>query len=396
MKHHTLDRPTLQDLLQSKVAEVIAEPAFNWQSGFCTYRTDDAGAPLVRLAMVNCRIDMDIWHGLRSPALIGMYPLTLADIWTHFAAADLQGTRADGSENPLAMPETFEDAGRRFRRATIFSGMLAINPEVFETYARKIEAGDDDPFDYYGRAAGDVCEIVERALSKVALLLMAPGRAVIPMTERKADLIVERTRADYLNGRYHGPCNNHWPQNSIAVMTGLLKFGVNRLPFRDEVTAEGKRQRLFGRYCSIVVFDGEEPVTDGSGGVSLLDEERLAWLRRITDYTDPDPEVLAARYCNYQTIGSDDSSICGKCLETCPSGALVNSSPLPDGRYEPRVAAQEHRFSEGTLDFDFRNCTRDRLQKQALFDEYVCTRCEAICAADGAKKSRSEIRAIND
>ena len=50
---------------------------------------------------------------------------------------------------------------------------------------------------------------------------------------------------------YRGPRNNHWPQNSIAVMTGLLRFGVNRLPFRDEVGSDGKGQRLFGRYGSV-------------------------------------------------------------------------------------------------------------------------------------------------
>ncbi len=34
-------------------------------------------------------------------------------------------------------------------------------------------------------------------------------------------------------------------------------------------------------------------------------------------------------------------------------------------------------------------------QKQALFDDFMCTRCEVICAANGAKKSRSVIRRIN-
>ncbi len=395
MSSHRLDHPTLHGLLERKVAEVAGEPAFNWGSDFRPFMTDGRGAPVVRVAVANCRMDMDIWEGLRGPAGVGMYPLGLSDIWKHFAAADMQGTRFDGSDDPLAMPEPFDDACRRFRRAVIISGMLALDPGIFEAYAAKIEAGDSEPIDYYSRVAGDVLRIVEKSLSKVALGLMAPDRAVVPMIEKKVRLIIDRTRAEYLKGRYHGPCNNHWPQNSVAVMTGLLRFGVNRLPFRDEVTAEGARQRLFGRYASLVVFDGERPVADGSGAVSLLDAERLAWMRRVNDYTVTDAEVMAQRYCSYNLVGSDGATICGKCLDGCPSGALANSSPLPEGRFAPAVAAQKHRFREGALDFDFRNCNRDRHQKQMLFDEYVCTRCEALCAAKGARKSRFELRAIN-
>ena len=395
MSSHQLDHPTLQGLLERKVAEVIAEPAFNWRSDFRPFMTDSDGAPVVRLGVTNCRIDMDIWEGLRGPANVGMYPLDLSDIWKHFAAADLQGTRPDGTDAPLVMPEAFEDACRRFRRAVIVSGMLVLNPEIFEAYKEKIETGDPDPIDYYSRATDDVLRIVEKALSKMALGLMAADRAVVPMVGKKVGQIIERTRAEYLKGRYHGPCNEHWPRNSIAVMTGLLRFGANRLPFRDEVTAGNKRQRLFGRYASLVAFDGADPVDDAGAGVSLLDSERLAWMRRIADYTDTDPEVMAERYCTYNKVGSDGTTVCGACLDGCPSGALANSTPLPAGGFEPRVVAQEHRFWKQTLDFDHANCCRDRIQKQMLFDEYVCIRCEALCAASGVKRSRSELRAIN-
>ena len=395
MSPHQLDHPTLHSLLETKVAQVIGEPAFNWRGDFRPFMTDGDGAPVVRLGVTNCRIDMDIWEGLRGPASVGMYPLGLSDIWKHFAAADVKGTRPDGTDAPLVMPEPFEDACGRFKRAVIVSGMLVLNPEIFEAYAAKIEAGDPDPVDYYSRATGDVLRIVEKGLSKMALGLMATDRAVVPMIEKKVQQIIDRTRAEYLKGRYHGPCNDHWPRNSVAVMTGLLRFGANRLPFRDEVTPENKRQRLFGRYSSLVIFDGEEPVADSGAGVSLLDPERLAWMRRVNDYTDTDPEVMSERYCTYNKVGSDDGTVCGKCMDGCPSGALANSTPLPTGRFEPAVAAQEHRFWKKTLDFDHGNCCRDRIQKQMLFDEYVCTRCEALCAVSGVKRSRSELRAIN-
>lgn len=395
MKLETINHDTLQALLERKVAEVLGEPAFDWRNGFQAHRTDKKGEPVVRVAVTNCRLDMDIWEGLRNPANVGLYPLTFPDIWKHYAAANIKNTRPYGNLQPLAMPESFEDASRRFKRALIVSGMLAINPDVFETYAEKIEDGDLDPFDYYQRAARDVEAIIEKGINKVGLQLVAPERAVIPMTKKMTAHIIERTRAEYMNGRYHGPCNNHWPQNSIAVMTGLLRFGVNHIPFRDEVVANGKRQRLFGRYRSIVIFDGEEPVTDGTGGVTLLDRDRLAWMRRVADYTDTDPDVAAERYCSYNTTNHDGGSICSKCLDVCPSGALLNSLPQPDGRFEKAVTDQHERFWDGKLDFDYRTCCRDRHRAEMLFDDYLCARCEAICAAEGQTKSRSEVRAIN-
>ena len=82
------------------------------------------------------------------------------------------------------------------------------------------------------------------------------------MTDRNAEMVIKRTKSEYYSDRYHGPCNNHWPNNSLAVMTGLLRFGVNRIAFRDEANGDGKRQRLFGRYRSIVIFDEAVPADD--------------------------------------------------------------------------------------------------------------------------------------
>jgi len=384
----------VQDLLQRKVNDVIHEPAYAWANSFRSYMTDADGAPVVRVGIANCSLDTDLWQGLRSPAHVGMYPLGLADVWMHYAAANVRTTRHDGSPNPLAMPETFDDAQGRYGRAVIVSAMLAVNPEVFETYADKIERGDQDPFDYYARATGEVGGIIDRAMGKAALSLIGPDRAVVPMTGKNVAKIIDRTRSDYLRGRYHGPANNHWPQNSVAVLTGLLQFGVSRLSFRDEAWPDGSRRRLFGRYFSMVVFDGQEPASNGDG-TALLDADRLGRLRRINDYTDTDPAVTADRYCPYDLTSGDGTSVCGKCIELCPSGALRNSSPRPDGTFDEDILRQKHRFSGGTVDFDAGNCCRDRGQKAQLYDEYVCARCEAICAARGVRRSAEDLERIN-
>ena len=376
----------LTSLLQNKVGEVAKEPDYTWNSDFQSFMTDRNGKPVVRVGIANCDLDTDIWEGLRSPANVGMYPLAPEDIWKHHAAASIETTRYDGSPNPLAMPETFEEAKEHLNRVVIISVMLAVNPEMYEAYARKIEEGEEGPFDYYKRATGEVGAIIDKAVAKSSLALMAPGRAVVPMTNRNATTIIDRTRSDYTKNRYHGPCNNHWPQNSIAVMTGLMKFGVGRIPFRDEVDEEGERMRLFGRYQSIVIFDEEDVVSDSSDGISLICPENISTLKKVNDYSNADDEIVSKRYCTYNMTKKDGSTVCGKCLDVCPSNALPNSSPSPEGIFSSALTRQTHRFSGETLDFDFGNCLRYRGQKADIFEEFVCARCEVICAARGIRK----------
>lgn len=395
MSHDTIDKISFRHLLQSKVNEVVNEPEYNWIGDFKSFMTDEKGKPVVRTAITHCSLDTDIWEGLRTPAHVGMYPLTPEDIWKHYACMNVKTTRYDGSPNPLAMPETFDEAMKRFRRVVLLSGMLIVNPKVYQVYAEKIERGDEDPYDYYCRATGEVDAIINKSLGKAALALMSLNRAVVPMTDRNTKLIVDRTRSEYHKGGYHGPCNDHWPNSSIAVMSGLARFGINRLPFRDEITANGDCHRLFGRYRSIVVFDRETPVANNAEGIILLDSERLLQLRDMSDYTKATPDIVAQRYCTYNLTKPDGESICGRCLTVCPSGALRNSTPLPNGTFHADLAGQDHRFWNGTIDFDHGNCCRDRSQKTQLYDDYTCARCEIVCAARGIQRPASEVQGIN-
>lgn len=391
----SLCRKELEELLVSKATDVARLPEHNRGDGWDSFGRDDDGRPMVRLGVVNCRADMDIWQGLRNPAQAGLYPIGLGDIWSHYAVSNIVSTRADGSPNPLVMPEPFDEALKRYKRAVIVSGMLAMNPEIYEAHAVRVEQGIQGPQDDYCRARGQVGAIINKAVGRLCLELMAEGRAVVPMTSDNAAKVIEGTRSTYQNGSYNGPCNSHYPQTSISVMTGLMQFGVSRLPFRDEVGGDGKVRRLLGQYASVVIFDGNEPVSDGENGVGVWDYERLNWLRRVNDYSDVDASVVAERYCTYNRVGKNGKSVCGKCIAACPAGALAHSSPGPDGQFSEELLRQKHRFSGEVLDFDYGNCSRERSQKAQLYSEYVCARCEAICAARGVKKPALEIEKIN-
>ncbi|MCP4540091.1 MAG: hypothetical protein GY832_23380 [Chloroflexi bacterium] len=395
MSEYQINRSSLQDLLQNKVNQVINEPEYHWNGPFSSFMTDEENKPVVRVSIINFSLDTDIWEGLRSPAQVGMHPVMPADIWRHYACNTVKTVRTDGSANPLAMPETFEEAKAQYRRGVIVCGMLAVNPQVYQSYSEKIERGDHDPSDYYSRASDDISTIINKAIGKTGLAMINPDRAVVAMTNRNTAMVIKRTKSEYFSGRYHGPCNDHWPNNSLAVMTGLLRFGVNRIAFRDEVVGNGKSQRLFGRYRSIVLFDKEPLVTDHTGGVTLYDSARLSTLKQINDYVNVSASVTAQRYCTYNMTRPDGMSVCGKCLAACPSEALQNSTPSPEGIFADNLIEQTHRFSGETLDFDYGNCTMDRHQKAQLYEDYVCARCEVICASKGIRKSASELTQIN-
>jgi len=375
------------ELLLRKVMETLKEPEYAWDGEFEPFMRGADGNPVVRVSIANAALDTDIWTGLRSPAQVGMYPLEPADIWMHHASMTLKTTLEDGSSDPLAVPESFESAKRRFRRVVLLCGMLVANPKTYETYAARIAEEETGSYDRYGRAMTDLKTIINKAIGKVGLAMLGPDRAVIPMTDMVADLIIKRTRSEYFAGRYHGPCNHHWPNNSVAVMTGLLRFGVHRLPFRDEVAPDGGVRRLFGRYRSVVLFDHDAPVSDEESGVTLLDDRSLADLRRVADFTDVSQDVVAQRFCTYNTVRSNGASVCGRCLEACPSGALPNSAPNPDGAFSDPVQRQARRMKDGSLDFDADNCLEFRTRRAQLYDDYVCGRCEAVCATRGVRKA---------
>jgi hypothetical protein len=166
---------------------------------------------------------------------------------------------------------------------------------------------------------------------------------------------------------------------------GLGQFGVSRIVFRDELI-DGKIRRLVGPLRSIIIFDENDPVTDGSEGIIYPTKEWRDFLMTLSDFTNDNQDVNRYRYCSY--IPLEDKG-CGKCIENCPPGAQINSVPKEDGGFSKAVSNQTHRFWKGKLQFDYARCCEIRGQMANLFPEWSCARCVSVCAIEGVRRSQA-------
>ena len=381
---YELSKDVVEDLLRDKVTEVSLKPEYIWADTRKNYLSE-ADNPIVRIGIANCRLDYDLWEGLRSPASIGLHPAGIRDIWEYFATKDLKRTLPDGSPNYLATPESFESAAKRFNRAVIISAMLPFSASMLEGYRENILSRSPAPSGGYCKAYGEVNALFEECLSRAALELFAKDRAVVPMTANTVKELSETAVSKIHQGKYHGPCKGgNYPQKSIGVLTGLVQMGVSRIAFRDEIMGGGV-VRLMGPLRSIIVFDSEELVTDGNGGFVDLNVEWRRRLFSLADFTNTDPEINRQRYCRYIADSDADSESCTACITYCPSGAQAKSTPQADGSYSDQVKDQRSRWHEGDLQFAFSDCLEERTQKKELYPEFMCGRCMVICALQGQR-----------
>jgi ferredoxin len=372
--------------LRGKIEEIRRKPEYLWADGWRNHWVDDEGEAVVKAGVANCTLDFDLWKGLRNPALIGRHPVGLQEIWEFYATKDIKKTRPDGTPNYLSMPTPFEEAAQRFGRAVIISAMLPLSEEIFERYAEVTVNRHLAPYDAYCKAWAETNQLLDEAVGKVAMELYGPERAVVPMTGDMVGTISEQTVPATRRGNYHGPCKGgNFPQKSVGVLTGLAQFGVSRITFRDEAH-NGQVERFIGPIRSIVLFDAQELITDGSDGIVHLDEARREQVMALADFTDTRPEVNRQRYCAYIPDQAWGEGGCGLCVQFCPSGAVGNSAPQPDGTYAPAIKQQASRFSDGRLQFDFAKCLEERTQKAQLYPDYMCGRCVAICASQGKRR----------
>lgn len=377
----------IEAALRRKVERIRGKPEYLWADDRRNHKVNHDEEAAVKAAVANCTLDFDLWKGLRNPALIGRHPLGLQEIWEYYATNDIQKTRPDGTPNYLSMPTPFEKAQKQLDRAVVISALLPLSEEIFERYAEAIVLREPAPYDAYCKAWGETNQLLDEAVAKMAMELHGPDRAVVPMTNDMVGEISEQAVPPIHRGDYHGPCKGgNWPQRSVGALTGLVQFGVSRDVFRDEIH-DGRVERFMGPIRSIVLFDAQDPVTDGSDDVVYLTEAWRERLMSLADFTDTRPEVNQQRYCTYIPDEEGDEDGCGLCVQYCPSGAVANSAPQTDGEYAQAIKGQVSRFNDDHLQFDFAACLEDRTQKAQLYPDYVCARCIAICAARGERRT---------
>lgn len=227
----------------------------------------------------------------------------------------------------------------------------------------------------------DVNKMIDKATSRVAIDLVTDDNVVVAMDNRTVEELSREALPETKQGESHGPCKGgNFPQKSLAVSLGLDQFGVSRLIIRDELKGDSV-ERFVGPIRSIVVFDKEKPVKDGSGGVAHPGKQWREFLTDLFDFEQTGSDLNDYRYCRHLA----EVATCSKCRDSCPSGPQKNSSPEPGGNYSPEVKDQPHRFWNGKLQFDFAQCCEKRGQMNDLFPEWSCAHCLSAFATEGVK-----------
>jgi hypothetical protein len=373
----------VEKLLKEKILRLCAQPEFQWKQDHTSYELDPDGAPAARVSVASCSVDFDPWAGLRSPAKVGIYPAGFREIWEYYAGNRKRRTDESGRATIFQLAEPFEEAKKRYTRVSIISALLPISNEIFTTYNRYVRTKNFAPWDGYCKAWSECNQLLDRGITRLAIHLSGNDRVVLAMNNKTVENISTEAIPKTRQGASHGVCKGgNYSQKSVAVLTGLVQFGISRMVFRDEVHQGGVR-RLIGPLRSIVMFHAEEAGKAKNGEVLELSEKWQQKLSVLSDFTVLKPEVNRHRFCPYLPAEGEEG--CGKCLAFCPSDALRNSSPDLKGKYPQRLQDQEHRFWDDFLQFDNGSCCDDRGQLAALYDEWMCGRCVAVCAAEGTR-----------
>jgi len=374
----------LADMFKEKIAELQEEPEFQWCLERMQYATDEDGDPRVKLAVGNVPLDYDLWKGLRNPAVVGLYPAGLQEIWEFYANRRKESVDEGGRQTIFQIPRSFDFARRNYRRAVIISVMLPFSPRVMGNYAQIILEERKGSSHVLIRMFQDVNLMIDKATSRLGIDLVAEDTVVVAMDNAAVTSVSTEAIPLTHQGSSHGAskgCN--YPQKSVAVLMGLGQFGVGRFVIRDEVI-DGRVQRFIGPLRSMIVFDQEDPSIDGSDGIIYPTETWREFLFKLSDFTEVDPDVSKYRFCPYV---SHDGEGCQECVRSCHRGAQANSVPTTAGKYPEGILKQAHRFWEGKLQFDFARCREDVVQMQTLFPEWSCARCLSMCAAKGKRRT---------
>jgi len=379
---------TLTQIVKEKIIELQEEPEFQRSIDKTKFAADKKGNPAVKLAVANVPMDYDLWEGLRNPAVVGMYPAGLREIWEFYANRRKGQVDETGRQTIFQVPRSFDFALNNYQRAIIISVMLPFSKNITHDYVDQVIKEKKTSSYRFTSMYEDMNRMSDKALARTAIDLVTNDydRVVVAFNNDTVKAISTEAIPQTRQGGSHGPSKGgNYPQKSVAALVGLGQFGVSRIIFRDEV-ADGKVERFTGPVRSIIIFDKQSPVKDGQGGIIYPSKAWRQFLFQLLDFTKTQPEINRFRFCSY--ISLNDKG-CNKCLDCCPSGAQLGSAPQSDGQYSEQVARQAHRFWEGNLQFDYGKCCDDRGQMAGLFPEWSCARCLTVCVDQGIRRKQA-------
>jgi len=378
----------LTELFKEKIIEVEEEPEFQRSAEKMKYAIDKSGEPLVKLAVGNVPVDYDLWEGLRNPAVIGLHPAGLPEIWEYYANRRKQKVDEAGRQSIFQVPRSFNFVRENYHRAVIISVMLPFSHQIIQDYVEQVIDKRKGSSHLFARMYEDMNRILDKATTRTTIDLITDDTetVVVAMNSDTVKAISTEAIPETRQGISHGPFKGgNYPQKSIAALMGLGQFGVSRIIFRDELS-NGEIQRFTGPIRSVIVFDKQELVKDGSDGIAYPSEAWREFLHQLFDFTNADPNINQYRFCSHVPLNGKG---CDKCIDYCPSGAQISSTPNPDGQYSERVSRQTHRFWEEKLQFDYGKCCDDRGQMAGLFPEWSCARCLSICVDQGIRRKQA-------
>lgn len=389
MANTRINHSALTKGFQGKILELLGEPKFSSNAAQQKFATDSNNNPSVKLAIGNVPLEYNLWKGLKNPAVVGLYPLGIQEIWEFYAHRRNKKTDEDGRRKIFPLPVSFDEAKKIFNRAVIISVMLPFASEVIKDSVKSTRKKNNGSSYAFTHMYEEVNDLLDKSVMRMGIELTSNDVVAVAMnndTVKKASAeAIPLNRQD----SSHGACKlGHYPQKSIAALMGLGQFGVSRILFSDEII-DGKVQRFTGPIRSLILFDKGTLTTGKKDEIFFPNDSWREFLLRLFDFTQTDPEINQYRFCQYSL---NKGKGCRKCVESCPSGAQINSAPLRSGKYSKKVVSRSNWFYDGNLQFDFNLCRDDRTQMKDLYPEWSCARCLSACASNGLKSKSAVIK----
>jgi len=231
----------LADLLKENISELKTEAEFQRGDETLEYAVDKDETPLVKVAIGNVPVAYDLWEGLRNPALAGLYPAGLQEIWEYYANRRKQKVDESGRSTIFQVPRSFDYAIKHYRRAVIISVMLPFSRQIVHDYVCQVIENKRGSSHKFLSMYEHLNRLLDKAINRTAIELVTDDseRVVVAMTSDTVKTMSTEAIPQTRQGVSHGPSKGgNYSQKSIAALVGLGQFGMSLARTLMEKNAE--------------------------------------------------------------------------------------------------------------------------------------------------------------